>query len=198
MGGEDWARWVAALSERGLLGPGFHTVALTYIGSDLTGPIYRQGTIGAAKADLEQTALTLSKVGGHALTSVNGAAVTQASTAIPGIALYVSLLHAVLGDAMQDPARQSAAAVGPAHRQRPAGPRRRGPDPPRPLGAGRRRPGRRTDRWESATPDNIGELADTAWFSRRGPPAVRLRRAHYDYESYPSRHPLALTLTLDP
>ena len=50
MGGEDWARWVAALEDRGLLKPGFSTVALTYIGSELTGPIYRQGSIGAAKA----------------------------------------------------------------------------------------------------------------------------------------------------
>ena len=109
MGGEDWARWVEALSERGLLKPGFNTVALTYIGSDLTGPIYRQGSIGAAKADLEQTALTLSKDGVQAMTSVNGAAVTQASSAIPGIGLYISLLHNVLGDDLQSPIQQSIA-----------------------------------------------------------------------------------------
>jgi enoyl-[acyl-carrier protein] reductase / trans-2-enoyl-CoA reductase (NAD+) len=111
MGGEDWSRWVTALAERSLLNPGFRTVALSYIGSSLTSAIYRDGTIGAAKLDLEQTAAgltaVLAPVGGRALTSVNGAAVTQASTAIPGIALYVSLLRAVLGERMQSPLEQS-------------------------------------------------------------------------------------------
>lgn len=111
MGGEDWSRWITALQERGLLRTGFRTVALSYIGSSLTSAIYRDGTIGAAKVHLEQTARELDErlaaVGGRALTSVNGAAVTQASTAIPGIALYVSLLHAVLGDRLQSPVEQS-------------------------------------------------------------------------------------------
>lgn len=111
MGGEDWGRWITALSERGLLKQGFQTVALSYIGSALTAAIYRAGTIGAAKLDLEQTAATLTAqlapVGGRAFTSVNGAAVTQASTAIPGIALYVSLLRTVLGEKMQSPIEQS-------------------------------------------------------------------------------------------
>jgi enoyl-[acyl-carrier protein] reductase/trans-2-enoyl-CoA reductase (NAD+) len=111
MGGEDWARWIDALSERGLLNQGFRTVALSYIGSAMTSAIYRDGTIGSAKAHLEQTALDLdgrlASVGGRALTSVNGAAVTQASTAIPGIALYVSLLRGVLGDELQSPMEQS-------------------------------------------------------------------------------------------
>ncbi|MFG1994700.1 bifunctional NADH-specific enoyl-ACP reductase/trans-2-enoyl-CoA reductase [Actinoplanes sp. NPDC048988] len=108
MGGEDWALWVAALAERGLLRDGFQTVALSYIGSKLTSGIYRSGTIGAAKAHLEATAAELSELPGvRALTSVNGAAVTQASTAIPGIALYVSLLREVLGDELQSPVAQS-------------------------------------------------------------------------------------------
>jgi enoyl-[acyl-carrier protein] reductase/trans-2-enoyl-CoA reductase (NAD+) len=112
MGGEDWSDWVAALSENDLLSPGATTVALSYIGSSLTAPIYRHGTIGAAKDHLESTARQLTEtalkpVGGRAITSVNGAAVTQASTAIPGISLYVSLLHGVLGDAMQSPTTQA-------------------------------------------------------------------------------------------
>ncbi len=110
MGGEDWADWVAALSGRDLLAAGFTTVALSYIGSALTAPIYRHGTIGQAKDHLEATAgqltATLAPVGGRAVTSVHGAAVTQASSAIPGISLYLSLLHEVLGDDMQSPARQ--------------------------------------------------------------------------------------------
>ncbi|GAA0510154.1 enoyl-[acyl-carrier-protein] reductase [NADH] [Paractinoplanes deccanensis] len=108
MGGEDWSLWMTALAERGLLHDGFRTVALSYIGSELTSAIYRAGTIGAAKAHLEATALDLDKrLAGRALTSVNGAAVTQASTAIPGIALYVSLLRAVLGDRLESPVAQS-------------------------------------------------------------------------------------------
>lgn len=112
MGGEDWAGWIAEADRRGLLAPGVRTVALSYIGSELTAPIYRHGTIGRAKDHLEKTARTLTGTvlaphGGSALTSVNGAAVTQASTAIPGIGVYVSLLHEVLQDRMQSPMRQA-------------------------------------------------------------------------------------------
>ncbi|MGW8597901.1 enoyl-[acyl-carrier-protein] reductase FabV [Streptomyces sp. NPDC055893] len=111
MGGADWERWVTFLADRSLLADGFATAALSYIGSPLTAAIYRQGTIGAAKAHLEATARTLDErlgktVGGRAVTSVNAAAVTQSSTAIPGIALYVGLLRGVLGDAMTTPVGQ--------------------------------------------------------------------------------------------
>lgn len=112
MGGEDWSRWVDALQARDLIRPGFVTVALTYIGSDLTSAIYRDGTIGAAKKHLEDTAAVLtgrlSGAGGRAFTSVNGAAVTQSSTAIPGIGLYVAILRSVLGERMRSPADQFA------------------------------------------------------------------------------------------
>jgi enoyl-[acyl-carrier protein] reductase / trans-2-enoyl-CoA reductase (NAD+) len=112
MGGEDWADWVADLAGRGLLAPGFCTVALTYLGSDLTAPIYRKGTIGRAKDHLEAmagqlTGTVLHESGGRALTSVNGAVVTLSSVAIPGISLYLSLLHEVAGPAAQSPVRQS-------------------------------------------------------------------------------------------
>ena len=111
MGGADWSDWVADLAARGMLGPGFQTVALTYVGSELTAPIYRQGTIGRAKDDLEATARRLSDgvlAGvGTAVTSVNCAAVTMSSLAIPGISLYLSLLRAVAGDAAESPVAQS-------------------------------------------------------------------------------------------
>ena len=162
MGGEDWSRWVTALQERDLLAPGFNTVALTYIGSELTGPIYRQGSIGAAKADLEQTALTLAKNGVSALTSVNGAAVTQASSAIPGIGLYVSILHKVHG--LQTPVQQSISLWD----------QLTGETPLDLDDEGRIRLDRweLTDdvqaavraEWESATTANIAEVADTTWF----------------------------------
>jgi enoyl-[acyl-carrier protein] reductase/trans-2-enoyl-CoA reductase (NAD+) len=162
MGGEDWARWITALQDRDLLKPGFNTVALTYIGSELTGPIYRQGSIGAAKADLEQTALNLAKDGITAMTSVNGAAVTQASSAIPGIGLYVSILHKVHG--LQTPVQQSISLWD----------QLTGEAPLDLDDEGRIRLDRweladdvqaaiRTQ-WESATATNIGEVADTEWF----------------------------------
>ncbi|MET9612145.1 enoyl-[acyl-carrier-protein] reductase FabV [Kitasatospora indigofera] len=114
MGGADWERWIDQLAGRGLLADGFSTAALSYIGSSLTAAIYRQGTIGAAKAHLEATARVLDErlgktVGGRAVTSVNGAAVTQSSTAIPGIALYTGLLRGVLGDGLVPPIHQLAA-----------------------------------------------------------------------------------------
>jgi len=112
MGGEDWASWVTDLAGRGMLAPGFRTVALTYLGSELTAPVYRHGTIGRAKDHLESTAgeLTsgvLAGSGATAVTSVNCAAVTQSSLAIPGISLYLSLLHQVAGDRMESEVRQS-------------------------------------------------------------------------------------------
>ncbi|MEV0187156.1 enoyl-[acyl-carrier-protein] reductase FabV [Kitasatospora purpeofusca] len=113
MGGADWERWIDHLAGRGLLAEGFSTAALSYIGSPLTSAIYRRGTIGAAKVHLEATARTLDErlgaaVGGRAVTSVNGAAVTQSSTAVPGIALYTGLLRGVLGEAMVPPVHQLA------------------------------------------------------------------------------------------
>ncbi|MFE2720826.1 enoyl-[acyl-carrier-protein] reductase FabV [Kitasatospora sp. NPDC059327] len=114
MGGADWERWIDHLAGRDLLGAGFTTAALSYIGSPLTAAIYRQGTIGLAKAHLEATARTLDErlartVGGRAVTSVNGAAVTQSSTAIPGIGLYTGLLRGVLGTGLVPPVHQLAA-----------------------------------------------------------------------------------------
>lgn len=100
MGGEDWEMWIQALSEGGVLAPDAVTVAYSYIGPDLTWAIYRNGTIGKAKEDLEAAAgrLTakMSASGGRALVSVNKALVTQASSAIPVVPLYISLLYKVM------------------------------------------------------------------------------------------------------
>ncbi|MFG2754466.1 enoyl-[acyl-carrier-protein] reductase FabV [Streptomyces xanthophaeus] len=112
MGGADWQLWIDFLQSRGLLADGFRTVALSYVGSDITAPIYRAGTIGAAKQHLEDTARAIStqlKGTGHAHTVVAGAAVTQASTAIPSIALYTSILHRVTGDGWQSTVDQATA-----------------------------------------------------------------------------------------
>jgi enoyl-[acyl-carrier protein] reductase/trans-2-enoyl-CoA reductase (NAD+) len=112
MGGADWRLWIDALTSRNLIRPQFRTVALSYIGSDLTSAIYRDGTIGMAKADLEQTARDLNSLlhdnhAGEAFTSVHGAVVTQASTAIPSIGLYISLLRGAIGQDMEDPIDQA-------------------------------------------------------------------------------------------
>lgn len=100
MGGEDWDMWIDALLAAGVLAPGATTFAYSYIGPQLTWPIYKDGTIGRAKEDLErvQRALDakLSPIGGKAWVSVNKALVTQASSAIPVVPLYISLLYQVM------------------------------------------------------------------------------------------------------
>lgn len=100
MGGEDWEMWIDALQAAGVLADNAFTVAYSYIGPDLTWAIYRNGTIGRAKEDLEATAKRLQdklgKTGGHAVVSVNKALVTQASSAIPVVPLYISLLYKVM------------------------------------------------------------------------------------------------------
>jgi len=100
MGGEDWAMWIDALKAENLLANGATTVAYSYIGPSLTEAVYRKGTIGRAKDDLEATAFTitdsLKELGGKAYVSVNKALVTQASSAIPVIPLYISLLYKIM------------------------------------------------------------------------------------------------------
>ena len=169
MGGADWERWIDHLAGRDLLADGFATAALSYIGSPLTAAIYRQGTIGAAKAHLEATARTLDErlgktVGGRAVTSVNAAAVTQSSTAIPGIALYTGLLRGVLGEDLVPPIHQLAALWD----------RLTGAAPLALDDEGRIRlddwefadgvQAAVAERWEAATTDTIAGLADLDWF----------------------------------
>ncbi|MND90423.1 putative reductase [compost metagenome] len=100
MGGEDWAMWIDALKAENLLAEGATTVAYSYIGPALTEAVYRKGTIGRAKDHLEATAFTiedsLKSIGGKAYVSVNKALVTQASSAIPVIPLYISLLYKIM------------------------------------------------------------------------------------------------------
>lgn len=98
MGGEDWELWIEALAGAGGLAEGFTTVAYSYIGPDLTYPIYTNGTIGRAKEHLEESAARMNaRFGaGSAFVSVNKALVTQASSAIPVVPLYISLLYKVM------------------------------------------------------------------------------------------------------
>ena len=100
MGGEDWEMWIDALDAAGVLADGATTLAYSYIGPDLTKAVYRNGTIGHAKEDLEMTskrlAAKLGARGGRAFVSINKALVTQASSAIPVVPLYISLLYKVM------------------------------------------------------------------------------------------------------
>ncbi len=100
MGGEDWAMWMQELKDANLLAPGATTLAYSYIGPSVTEAVYRKGTIGRAKDHLEATAFTitdsLKELNGKAYVSVNKALVTQASSAIPVIPLYISLLYKIM------------------------------------------------------------------------------------------------------
>ena len=174
MGGADWARWIDALDAASLIGEGFRTVAFDYIGPEATHPIYRDGTIGKAKLDLEQTAQringSLSTKSGGAWTSVNAAAVTQSSSAIPAVPLYLSLLLSVTRGTgtFETPTRQMTRLFD-EHLSSPT---------PAALDAeGRIRldewelaPPVQAEiarRWEIVTDDTFGELADFATFQRR-------------------------------
>ncbi len=100
MGGADWELWIDALLKNNCLAKGAMTIAYNYIGPAMTYPIYHHGTIGRAKRHLEATSKTLNEklkaLNGHAYISVNKALVTQASSAIPVVPLYISLLYKVM------------------------------------------------------------------------------------------------------
>ncbi len=100
MGGEDWQMWIDALLAENLIAPNATTLAYSYIGPEVTWPIYKNGTIGKAKEDLERCQreldAKLAHIGGKAWVSVNKALVTQASSAIPVVPLYISLLYKVM------------------------------------------------------------------------------------------------------
>jgi len=104
MGGEDWEMWMNALSEAKLLAPGCQSVAYSYIGPEVTWAIYKNGTIGLAKNDLERAGKNIDSLlklngGGRAFISVNKALVTQASSAIPVVPLYISILYKIMKQA---------------------------------------------------------------------------------------------------
>ena len=100
MGGEDWELWMNALQQAGVLAEGCRTLAYTYIGKELTWPIYGHATIGKAKEDLDRAARVLDTqlkaLGGKAYVAVLKALVTQSSSAIPIMPLYISLLYKVM------------------------------------------------------------------------------------------------------
>ena len=101
MGGQDWELWMQALSDAKFLAPGAQSVAYSYIGPDVTWPIYKNGTIGLAKNDLERAGKHIDSLlklhgGGRAFISVNKALVTQASSAIPIVPLYISILYKIM------------------------------------------------------------------------------------------------------
>lgn len=105
MGGDDWERWITALNDAGVLAAGATTVAYSYIGPEITWDIYKNGTIGLAKNDLEAACARIDAklkgidANGRALVSVNKALVSQASSAIPVVPLYISILYKIMKEA---------------------------------------------------------------------------------------------------
>lgn len=100
MGGEDWERWIDRLHDAGVLAENCQTVSYTYIGKELTWPIYGKATIGKAKEDLDRAAAAISgklaAINGKGYVAALKALVTQASSAIPIMPLYISLLYRVM------------------------------------------------------------------------------------------------------
>jgi enoyl-[acyl-carrier protein] reductase/trans-2-enoyl-CoA reductase (NAD+) len=174
MGGEDFAAWVNALLAADVVAKGCRAVAYSYIGPELTMPIYRSGTIGKAKEDLETQTATLSaalrdRVGGAAWVSVNKALVTQASAAIPVVPLYISALYRVMKEAgthegtAEQIARLFRDHLGPG--RTPAldsGGRIRIDDLEMEAGVQRQV----TALWEQVTTENLFQLSDYAGFKR--------------------------------
>ncbi len=100
MGGEDWERWMEQLDAAGVLAEGCQSVAYDYVGPEVTWPVYHNGTIGMAKKHLRDTAQRIDALlklqRGAAFISVNKAVVTQASSAIPVVPLYISILFKIM------------------------------------------------------------------------------------------------------
>ena len=100
MGGQDWQDWITQLAAAGVLARGAKTVNYTYIGSEITWPIYHQGTLGRAKADLDRAAgelqAVLAPLGGEARVCVMKGLLTVASSAIPGLPLYFALMFRIM------------------------------------------------------------------------------------------------------
>ncbi len=100
MGGEDWELWINALNNAGVLAEGCKTVAYSYIGTDITWPIYWHGALGKAKEDLDRAAAELNsklgKKGGSANVAVLKSVVTQASSAIPVMPLYLAMVFRIM------------------------------------------------------------------------------------------------------
>ena len=175
MGGEDLEMWIDALTDAELLAPEVTVVAYTYIGSSLTWPIYRDGTIGRAKDDLKARVDVLDQrltdqLGGNAYISVNKAVVTQASAAIPVVPLYVSILYDIMNARGINEApigqmrRLFSEHLGPALQPQ--------LDSERYIRLDDRelQPGVTeavTERWEQIDTDNFHELSDYAGFRRR-------------------------------
>jgi|SRR5574344_309983 enoyl-[acyl-carrier protein] reductase / trans-2-enoyl-CoA reductase (NAD+) len=100
MGGQDWELWISALSEAGVLAKNVKTVAYSYIGTDLTWPIYWNGTLGKAKEDLDRASIAINNMlkplDGTANVAVLKSVITQASSAIPVMPLYISMCFKIM------------------------------------------------------------------------------------------------------
>lgn len=173
MGGEDWERWIGYFQSQGLLNRGFRTMAYTYIGSELTWPVYWDGTLGKAKEDLDRAAAAiraaLAPLSGDARVAVLKGVVTQASSAIPAMPLYISLLFKVMKeqglheDSQQNIDRLLRSAIF-ADGSMPTDPHGRWRADDWELRADIQAEVKR--RWDAVTSDNVMELSDLDGFRR--------------------------------
>lgn len=173
MGGEDWERWIGYFQSQGLLNRGFRTMAYTYIGSELTWPVYWDGTLGKAKEDLDRAAAAiraaLAPLSGDARVAVLKGVVTQASSAMPAMPLYISLLFKVMKeqglheDSQQNIDRLLRSAIF-ADGSMPTDPHGRWRADDWELRADIQAEVKR--RWDAVTSDNVMELSDLDGFRR--------------------------------
>lgn len=193
MGGEDWELWIKALDEAGVLAPGARTVAFSYIGTEMTWPIYWHGALGKAKEDLDRAAQALDslladKYDGAANVAVLKSVVTQASAAIPVMPLYIALVYKVMKEkGLHEGTIEQLNRLFREHMYRPDG-------AAAPLDEANRL--RLDDRelrddvqseckrlWEQVTTENLSELTDYAGYKHEFLKLFGFERDDVDYEA---------------
>lgn len=190
MGGDDWQLWIEALDEAGVLADHAATIAFSYTGPELTKPIYRDGTIGRAKEHLEATATQLDQRlavrGGRAYVVVSKGLVTQSSSAIPVVPLYISILYKVMKEqGLHENCIQQAYRLLSEHLYAPGGTPvdqegririddyEMHPEVQKAI----------TERWEAVTSGNIDELSDLQGYRREFFQLFGFETAGIDYEA---------------
>ena len=190
MGGDDWRRWVDQCANEGVLSQDFKTIAFTYLGNELTYPIYRGGTLGRAKEDLDRTCRELNeqygRKGAEALVAALKAVVTQASTAIPVVPLYFSILFKVMNEAGKN--EDCIAHINRLFREQLYGtePRRVDEESRVRMDNFEMEQGIQDEvrrRWQSINEENLSELADVTGFAEEFLKIFGFGREDVDYDA---------------
>jgi len=196
MGGEDWEMWMNALADARLLAPGARSVAYSYIGPEVTWAIYKNGTIGLAKNDLEGAARRIDgrlglNGGGRAFISVNKALVTQASSAIPVVPLYIAILYKVMkANGTHEGCIEQMQRLFATQLYAPAGPKLDGSDRVRvdDLEMTPEVQGAVAATWPSVTTENLSKLTDIAGYRGEFLKLFGFGMAGIDYDAESEPH----------